>query len=141
MTEFFVLGQQFDVFFLELFDVLVQFASGRIGSSYGGVFFQHLDARMDFAGQRHDIFGAHSGERAFVVTVQVNQGLECALFAAGKQPVNRTFFVGLQVIFKKAAGKIAADGLDGGFIAPLTQAFRQPREVCFNSLSLGEGCG
>ena len=114
VAQLFVVGQQFDMFFLELFDVFGQFvAGGRAGGSKR-VFLQHVDAGLDFAGQGHNVFGAQTGERAFVVAMQINQSLKSALFATGKEPVDRAFFVGFDVVGDEFGQEVAADAFAGG---------------------------
>ena len=99
------------MFLFELFYFLCQFVAGGGAAGGCGVFLQHLDAALDLAGEGHDVFGAQAGECALVVAVQIDQGLEGALFAAAEEPVDGALFVGLQVVFEELVGDVAADGL------------------------------
>jgi hypothetical protein len=49
--------------------------------------------------------------------MQINQTFEGFLLTGGKQPVDRAFFVGFQVILEKARREIATDGVEAGFVA------------------------
>ena len=119
------------MFLLELFDLFSQLVAGGGAAGGCGVFLQHLDAALDFAGEGYDVFGAQAGECAFVVAVQVDQSLEGALFATAEEPVDGALFIGLQVVFEELVGNVAANGLVWGFRGFGAQALGQPGHVVF----------
>ncbi len=57
------------------------------------------------------IVGAQTRHQVALVAVHVDEGLEAVLFAAVKQPVNRAFLIGFDVIGVKTVQKVAADDL------------------------------
>ena len=95
---------------------------------------KHVDSALDLASERHYVFGAQTGECAFVVAVQIDQGLEGALFAAAKEPVNGALLVSLQVVFEELVGDVAADGLIWGLRRSGAQALGQPGHVFFQGV-------
>lgn len=99
--------------FAQFFAAFAVFVAGGGGGGGLDVFFYGFDAGLELAGQGDDVFGAHAGQGAGVVAVEVDQGLEGALFAAAEEPVDRALLVGLQVIFEKAVCEVAADGIFG----------------------------
>ena len=79
------------MFLFEIVDFFGQLVA-RGGAAGGcGILEQHVDAVLDFAGEGHDVFGAQAGQGARVVAVQIDQGLEGALFAAAEEPVDGRF--------------------------------------------------
>ena len=72
--------------------------------------FQLIQVGVVLAQQRGDVLGAHPGQGAFVVAVQVDQALKGFLFAGAEQPVYRTLFIGFQMVLIELAGEVAANG-------------------------------
>ena len=73
------------------------------------------------------------------VPVQVDQCLEAVLFAAVKQPVDRTLAgasdrVGLAVIFEEIVQEVVADNLPAG-AALIAEGFCDIIKVCFQRIS------
>ena len=85
--------------------------AGRLAA--GLVVFELVDAGGDLALKRNDVLGAHPGQRAFVVAVQVDEALEGPLLAAGEQPVDGPLLVDLQVVLVEPGGEVAADRFPG----------------------------
>jgi hypothetical protein len=87
-----------------------------------------------------DVLGAHPGQRAFVVAVQVDEALEGPLLAAGKQPVDWSLLVHRQVVLVEPGSEVAADRLPwlravvraeavGDELQVLFQVFLRPRHA------------
>ena len=110
--------------------------AGRLGL----VAFQLVDAGGDLALERDDVLGAHPGQRAFVVAVQVDEALEGPLLAAGEQPVDGPLLVHRQVVLVEPGGEVAADRVPwllavgraeavGDELQVLFQVFLRPRHA------------
>ncbi len=63
------------------------------------------------------IVGAQAGEKITLVAVHIAQRLETVLFAAVKEPVNRTLLIGFQVVGIEVIQEVAADHLAGRTLA------------------------
>ncbi|NKB16658.1 MAG: hypothetical protein HC774_07065 [Sphingomonadales bacterium] len=46
-----------------------------------------------------------------MVAMEIDKALECALLAAGEEPVDRSALVGLQMIFEEALREVTANGV------------------------------
>ena len=74
----------------------------------GNVPLQLANTRCHHPLQRDHVLGAHPGQRAFVVAVQIDEALEGLLLTAREQPVDGALLVGLQMVLEEAVAEVAA---------------------------------
>ena len=63
------------------------------------------------------IVSAQTGEKITLIAVHIAQRFETVLFAAVKEPVDRTLLIGFQVVSVKVIQEVAADHLAGRTLA------------------------
>ena len=63
------------------------------------------------------IVGAQTGEKITLIAVHIAQRLETVLFAAVKEPVDRTLLIGFQMVGIEVIQEVAADYLAGRTLA------------------------
>lgn len=90
VLELFLEDEQFGLLLLEIGLLLLELVAMARAGRFGLVTFELLDTGGDLALEWDDVLSPHSGQRAFMVAVQVDEALEGPLFAAGEQPVDRT---------------------------------------------------
>ena len=64
-----------------------------------------------------DIVSTHPGKEVALIPVHIDQCLEAVLLAAVKEPVDRSFLVGLAMVSVEVIQKVAADDLAGRSLA------------------------
>ena len=131
VLQLFLEGEQFGLLLLEVVLLLLELLAVTGAGRLGLVAFELFDAGGDLALERDDVLGAHPGQRAFVVAVQVDEALEGPLLAAGEQPVDWPLLVHRQVVLVEPGGEVAADRVPWLFVAGRAEAVGDELQVLF----------
>lgn len=94
---------------------------GGAGGGFIELLLGTIDLSHQFALQFEDVIGADLGDRVGGVAVQVDECAECAdcfaiASAAGEEPVDGAFFVGLDVVGDEFGEEVATDAIAGAFV-------------------------